>query len=249
MEHLVREVMNLGERSTLSPVDGIEGNLYLVYLQTLYRSVGNGESIEQFVLNLSKAFEREMVRNRKSIVYKQIRKSRTEFNLGLYLYRSLLKKISIAYDSNGPVESLVYVEDATMALEDVLGSVITAMSQGEEVEESNYVTYQKVVWMVTGIYNHFVAMSLVDLYYSFRMIKTPQDSVNSDLAIGHFGQGHCEQIRKLLTEELQYEEMMDVSSEIVADQAAINRCIRFDFELDIDSALEKYRGMRARYEH
>jgi hypothetical protein len=53
----------------------------------------------------------------------------------------------------------------------------------------------------------------------------------------------------LLTEELQYEEMMDVSSEIVADQAAINRYTRFGVEVDIDSALEKYRGMRARYEH
>jgi hypothetical protein len=160
-------------------------------------------------------------------------------------------------DTNKTIRELILsqVRLDDMQLEEIFESFINIMTKGETVSERmkrNESQYADVVKTIIYIYQ-LIEPSYVDLYHTFRMIKTPKDSTNSYLSFGHFGEYHCRCIADLLTTELDYYEVVHSivqprMQELILDVQP-DRCIRFDSFIDLDRTLQEYKELRAQYEH
>jgi hypothetical protein len=259
--HLYRTIFQPWElHETLSPMyvqDRVEGNVFMDFLTTIQGSID--DTIEVFNRKIAKAFADQVIGNKKSIVYKQIRKSKVEINLELYFYRYLTRAWAHRRmdDTNKTIREFILsqVRLDDMQLEEIFESFINIMTKGETVSERmkrNESQYADVVKTIIYIYQ-LIEPSYVDLYHTFRMIKTPKDSTNSYLSFGHFGEYHCRCIADLLTTELDYYEVVHSivqprMQELILDVQP-DRCIRFDSFIDLDRTLQEYKELRAQYEH
>jgi hypothetical protein len=213
----------------IKPIGG-DHHPFVIFLKTLKDSVH--DTIEVFARKISRKISEQIIGNKKSLIDKQLRKSRLDINVELYIYRRIISLL--------PKDRLI--KDHLLGAEEFTDELLSLASIGGEIDEDLEQYSSRLVRFFKQLQVFYIHSNaaMLDLYSVLRMLKKPSGSTNSYLAVGHFGNFHCTSIRDFLTVEMD-------AYEVIYDHPCCQsplRCITFRKLVDVDHDLEIYSDKR-----
>ena len=232
-------------------------NLLVTFISALRDSIIDNDTFDGLSLKVAKMFTKSIIGNSKSMIYKQLTKSKIDVNIELYFYRSISKffsNLSVIDENVIDIFSGAFSKRSPLLLnaEKILERIIMMTMSPysgrlEQIDSMNRDRYITMIKFINQIYSH-VNIGLVDLYFTLRMLKTPKGNVNSYVSIGFFGARHCKDIADFLSTVTDYYKVVASSYTLEESDENPNRCITFDKDVDVDADLERYAEMRQKHE-